>query len=179
MNSSPRQKWLLIAAAACVGILALDRVVLTPMISSWKSRSDRINQLDKSIGNGAILLDRRDSLQQRWAQIKDEALPADPPTAENQLLIAVNGWAASARFNVTSLKPRWVDDENLGARMEVRVSGTGTLEAAARFLHAIETSELPLRLEDVELRARDEAGRDIGLDARFSGLTSLSTEVKS
>lgn len=179
MNPQVRQRWLLIGAAACVLLLGADKIVLTPMISAWKDRSARIKELQQSVDGGELLIDRQDTLQSRWKQIAAEALPADAPTAENEVLNAVNGWASDSRFNVTSLKPRWIEDENLGRRLEVRVSGTGNLESVSRFIYALETSNLPLRLEDVSLSARDDSGREIGLDARFSGLTSSRQEVKS
>ena len=173
-----RKHWLLIAAGACVALLAADRVVIGPLSSTWKARSARIKDLAQSIENGRVLLDRRDALQTQWKEIEQQALSNDAPKAESKVLNAVNSWAAESRFTVTAVIPRWVEDETLGPRVEVRVSGTGDLEAVSRFLYALETSSLPLRLEDVEMRARNDTGREIGLDARFSGLTFSPKEEK-
>ncbi len=173
-----RKHLLLIAAGACVALLAADRVVIGPLTSTWKARSARIKELSQLIDNGRVLIDRRDSLQAQWKQIEEQALPTDAPKAENRVLTEVNGWASESRFAIAALIPRWVQDDTLGARMEVRVSGTGDLEAVARFLYALETSSLPLRVEDIEMRARNDTGREIGLDARFSGLTFTRKEEK-
>ncbi len=179
MTEAQRKQRLLLIAGVCVALLAGDRLVLSPLASSWKSRSARIQELKKSISNGNMLLDRRDTLLKRWDAAKTQVLPADGPTAENKVLSAVNGWASSSGLSVNSLLPRWIEDEDVGPRVEVRVSGTGNLDEVSRFLYELETSEMALRLESVELRARDDAGREIALDARFSGLTSLGKEPRS
>jgi len=179
MNERNRKRWLLLVAGACVLLLTADRFVLSPMAAAWKRRSVRIEELKSSIEKGRILLDRQDSLEERWDTVQKNALPVSPPAAENQVLTSVNSWAAASGLNVTALLPRWIEDKDLGPRMEIRVSGTGSLEAVTRFLFAVETSNVPIRADVVELRARDEAGRDISLDARLSGLTSTEIGGKS
>jgi len=163
MTEAQRKQRLLLIAGVCVALLAGDRLVLSPLASSWKSRSARIQELKKSISNGNMLLDRRDTLLKRWDAAKTQVLPADGPTAENKVLSAVNGWASSSGLSVNSLLPRWIEDEDVwpgGAVAGGAEPGDG-------------------RPVSVELRARDDAGREIALDARFSGLTSLGKEPRS
>ncbi len=179
MSEQNRKRWLLLVAGACVLLLTADRFVISPMASAWKKRSARIEELKSFIEKGEILLDRRDSLEARWQEVQKESLPANPPEAENQVLESVNTWAAASGFAVTGLIPRWIEDEEFGTRLEVRVSGSGSLESVSQFLYAVETSPTPLRVDLIEMRARDDAGRDIALDARLSGLTSIDGEGQS
>jgi hypothetical protein len=179
MNSQGRHRWLLIAAVACIVLLAGDRFILTPLMNTWKQRAMHIEQLEQSIENGELLLERSAMLEDRWAEANEAALPTDAAQAENLVLNAVNDWGGAAGFNITALKPRWMVDEELGPRLEIRVSGGGSLTAVSRFLYMLETDSLPLRLEDVELRARDDRGAELSLEARFSGLLPAAEENRS
>ena len=44
-----RQRWFMIAAGVAVGLLILDRLVLTPLADHWKKRSAEIANLQRSI----------------------------------------------------------------------------------------------------------------------------------
>jgi Tfp pilus assembly protein PilO len=178
MTDRQRKNWLLLAAVGCVLLLVGDRMVLSPLVNSWKSRSARIVELHKKINTGQMLLDRRDTLLTRWDAVKKGALPTNPTAAENAVLGAVHSWAASTGLSVTSILPRWIEDDKTGPRIELRVSGTGDMAAVGRFLYEIESSPMPLRLESVAMRARDDDGRSLSLEARFSGLIELERGKK-
>jgi len=68
MDSKRRETLLIIAAVACVALLAGDRLVLTPLGRVWKTRSVRIADLKTSVEKGEILLDRLDDLEKRWGK---------------------------------------------------------------------------------------------------------------
>lgn len=172
MSEAHRKRWLLVAAAACALLFLGDRFILGPLTASWKTRARRITELKTSIHNGQTLLDRGETLKERWSQAQANALPAEAPAAENALLGYVSAWASSSGVTVSALAPRWIEDETLGPRMEIRVSGSGSLSAISRFLYSVESSPAPLRLEVLELRARDDNGRELSVDARISGLTA-------
>jgi Tfp pilus assembly protein PilO len=170
MAAKRRERHLVIAALVCLGLLAGRSLVLGPIHEGWKARSVRIAELDGLVERGELLMDQSDAIGRRWAAMHERSLPADTSEAENKVIGAVGRWAADSRLTVTDRKPRWQLGEEEGGRLEVRVSGNGDMRAIARFLYELERDPLALRLEDVSVRARDDRGAELALEARFTGL---------
>ena len=90
MNLDPekRQKLLVVLALTGVGLLAGDRLVVSPLIKSWTARSENIAQLQKDIAKGQQLLERRDTVRSRWQEMRTNALPSEVSAAEGRVLEA-------------------------------------------------------------------------------------------
>lgn len=170
MGSDRRQRLLLIAAIICIGALAGDRFVVTPLCNLWKVRSSRISELKVNLTKGALLVDRGDAMRSRWAEMTQRSLPVERPAAESKVLAAVSRWTGASDIKVTSLKPRWIASEKEFTNVEFRVTATGSLGSIAQFLYDMETDPLALRAEDIELTTRDPRGGDLSLALRFTGL---------
>jgi hypothetical protein len=179
MTTEKRKHRLLLVAGLSLMLLAGDRLMLTPLVRTWKVRSARITEYRQSINRGELLLERRETLQERWLAASQAVLPADGAQAENRILDAVNDWSGVARIEITSFKPHWVDDDELGPRLEIQLSGSGDLKAISRFLYPIETDSLPFRMERVELHSSDDRGRGLTIEIRCSGLSALEKEGRS
>lgn len=170
MTAKRRERMLIAAAVTAVGLLVADRFVLTPLTALWKAQAEESGELAKQIADGALLVERATTLEERWKEMRRRSLPKSTSDAEDKLLNAVGKWAEDVSLQVDSIAPRWVMSEKEGSRLEVRLSAKGDMESIARFLHRLETDSLPVKLEDVELRPRDEKGQEMTLDARFSGI---------
>ena len=179
MGTNPRERLLIIAALVCIAAFAGDRFIVGPLVGAWKARNERIASLEQMVATGEQLLERREAITQRWDEMRARSLPADAADAENRVLNAVGDWAIASRLNVVALKPRQLlDNAQVFSGLEVRVSANGTLESVARFLYELERSPLPLRVENVEIRARDNNGADLSLETLFTGRV-LAGEAES
>jgi len=173
MAMQNRQKWLVVGAICCVSALALDQVVLPPLVGAWDDRAQRTAELEEMVEDGELLLAREDSVRERWAAMLERALPADAAAAEDIVLNAVNAWAERSRLNVTSIKPRWVRSDGPFKKLEVRATTLAAPAAIVRFLHALECDELPLCVEAAKLSSQDERGRALSLDLTFTALAAV------
>ena len=169
MNQAQRRRWLSIAAVAIVGLYFADRLLFTPLTSMWTARSEQIAELRKSVEAARTLIDRSEALEHRWEQMIEASLPADEGEAESLVLGSVSTWAAEAGVQVTALRPRWTDETGVRT-LECRATGFGTMRQLARFLYAIETSPLALKVEETTLAAADDTGSRLSIDVRFTGL---------
>jgi Tfp pilus assembly protein PilO len=165
-----RERILVVAAGVCIVLLMGDRFIVTPLYRLWKARAERISLLKQNLEKGALLLDRKGDIDQRWLDMNERSLSADIAEAENKILNAVNSWASRSSFNLSSIKPRWLHDEVNSKKLEFRLSGTGDVESLYRFLYEIESDSLAIKLEDIEISSRDEKTRDLALSVRFTGL---------
>ena len=176
MNSERRQRLLVIAALVCVGVLACDKLVVPPLYNLWSARAGRITELKELIEKGEVLADREGSVTRKWEAMNESGLPDGAAEAENLVLNSVNDWARDSRLSVMSLKPRWTQDKGDYRKLEVRAVAQGGLASVVRFLYALETAPLALRVDDLELTSRDDRGGSLTVDLRFSGLVLAEEE---
>jgi hypothetical protein len=174
-----RQQMLAIGAIAVVGIFVLDKVVISPLTKSWNARSAAIAQLRKSIDAGRTTLEREQITRKRWGDMRKNTLPSSGSEAEQKVLTEFDKWSRDSRISVTSIKPQWkrgaTDDYSV---LECRVDAAGSLATLTRFLYEVEHSSLALKVESVELTARDNNGQQLGLGLLVSGLRLAPMEGK-
>lgn len=166
-----RQRWLLIVAAAGLVLLALDRLVFTPLGRTWQAHRTEIVTLQQSIANGRTMLAQANEIRRAWVDMQSGALPKDAAQGEQELITAIDRWGRASGIELGSIKPQW----KRGATpryslLECRVDATGTLPALSRFIYELERSPLALRVDALELTSRDDYGRKIGLSLTVTGL---------
>lgn len=170
MNKMRREKQLLLLAAISIGILLGDRLVVSPLTNLWRERSGSIQDLRLKVERGQALIDRDQAMRARWDEMMHEALSESRAKSENDVLAAVFRWAEESRIAFHGIKPTWREHEEGHFTLECRANATGSLESIARFLFALETDPLALKVESLELAHRDEQGETLRMNLLFSGL---------
>jgi hypothetical protein len=173
MKIENRQQILAAAAIAVVGLLLLDRLVITPLIASWKKRNTEIVDLQKRIQNGDGLAARGTKLKSMWANMQTNTL--EEASAERKLLEAFQRWSDQSRITVSSIQPTRREDED-HISQECRANLSGDINSLSRFLYALERDPMALRVESLEVVARDESGRNLQIGLTVSGL--ILTEAR-
>jgi hypothetical protein len=163
-----RQQILAVAAIALVSLFLLDRLIVRPLTASWKARSERIAKLEKQINEGGAALKRADTIRNRWSEMQTNTLSAD--NAERRLLEAFNRWSRASNISISSIQPQWKRGDDEYMTLECHANASGPVNAMARFLYEIEKDPLALRIEAVEVQARDEAGQNLAVNLQVSGL---------
>lgn len=177
MQIKDRQRLLTYLAIAAVAVLLGEKVVYTPLVSAWKSRAARITELRRQITQGRTLLDRERILQSRWDHMRRNTLPSNPSAAEQRVYSAVDGWAQDSRVTVTSIVPQWKHEDDGYSTYQCRVDVSGTISSLSKFLYDIEKDPMPLKIESMEVGARDKQGQQLSMAMQFSGLV-LNLETK-
>ena len=75
MKINNRQQMLAVVAGATLALLLGDKLVLSPLVSSWKDRSARITHLRRDLLQGSLLLDRQETIRDRWNSMRTNTLP--------------------------------------------------------------------------------------------------------
>ncbi len=171
MNLKNRQQLLIVAAGLVVALFVLDRLVIGPLTTSWKQRSETISRLRESINQGQSLVDREPITRGAWNDMRRNTLPVNASQAEKTLLEAFDQWSRESRVTVNSIKPQWKRGATEGySLLECRIDAAGDLGTLTKFLYEVEHSEMALRVEAVELTARDNDGKQLALGLLVSGL---------
>ncbi len=169
-----KQGILFLLAGLSFALLVLDRIVLTPLAGAWKERTEKISELGESIEQAELLVEREQSYRRAYQEALAARLPVQSSDAEIEMLKALQRWTEESGLRLSSYRPRFIEGEDDRSRLECRASGDGSIENAARFLYAIESDPLAVRLESVELLARNPNGSELSLQVRLSSL--LRTE---
>jgi hypothetical protein len=179
LNLPNRQRWLVIIAGAGLLLLVLDRIVFTPLGNLWQAHATEIVQLGRNVANGTSLIGRADQTGRVWAGMEAGALPAEPAQAEQSLIASIDRWGRASSIEVGSIKPQWKRGaSDRYSLLECRIEATGTQTTLSRFLYELEKSPLALRIDSVELSARDDRGQKLGLNVVVSGLRLVPLEVR-
>lgn len=177
MEIRNRQKLLIILAAIAVAILLGDRVIFTPLVNQWKERTAKIAELKKSISGGTALLQREQTIRERWSQMETNALPGNVSVAESRMLNAFDKWSRDSRVVVTAIKPQWKPTDEDYMTFECQAEATGNMDALARFLYEIEKDPLGLKFQGLEISTRDASGQQLALTLQLSALLLKQPEL--
>jgi hypothetical protein len=165
-----RQQLLLILAGVVFGLLIADKLVFTPLVESWKARTVRIADLRKKVDDGEKLVLRADALRSRWEDMRGGALTNNNSFAEQKVLQSFDRWSQDARISVNSISPQWKRNrDETFQTLECRVDASGSIGALARFLFNLEQDPIALRVDAIEISARDQ-GQNLSLALQVSGL---------
>jgi len=170
MQIKNRQQLLMIVAGVAFALWLGDSLVFTPLVKLWRSRATRVVELRKRVHDGEALVRRELAIRSRWSQMQSNTLPDNASLAEQQVLAAFDKWSQDARVSVNSITPQWKRDSDDYTTLECRVDASGSVGTLGRFLYNIEKDPMALRVESVEITARDKDGQQLSLGLQLSGL---------
>ena len=171
METKNREKMLLIAVAACVGLYLVNLLIINPLYSGWTARQANIAKLRETISNGKTTLGSAQSIEDQWNRMKTNTLSTDQTVAESQLYKAFQNWANTSRVVLVGQKPQIKDSEDpTYSNEEWHADVTGSLDQIFSFLYSVEGGPIGLRVDSIELASRDDGGQQLALGLTVSGL---------
>jgi hypothetical protein len=99
-----------------------------------------------------------------------KALTNNLSSAEQQVFRAVDAWAQDTGVIVNAVTPQWKHDSDDYVTYECRIDATGDIGRLSQFIYRAEREPLALRMESVELSARDKEGQQLSLALQMNGL---------
>ena len=178
MKIKNRQEFLVMLTVAAFALLVGVNFILEPLGGWWSARQTQIKELRTKVDDGNHLLKRESGIRSRWKEMSANALPANTSLAEQKLLTAVDSWSRSSGAEVTSLMPQWKNESTNYLTLTCRVETAGNLGTLSRFLYDLERGPLALRLDSLELTARDKEGQQMTLSTEINGLALVQPEKK-
>jgi len=178
MKIENRQQFLLQLTVAVLALYVGVNFILTPLGSWWSARQTQIKELRTKVQAGQQLIKRAPGIRKHWSEMQANALPASPSLAEQQLLKSVDEWSRSSGAEVTSLMPQWKNESTNYLTLTCRVETSGNLGTLSKFLYDLEQGPQALRLDSVELSARDKDGQVMTLSTEINGLALIPQDKK-
>ncbi len=169
MEIKNRERTLLITAIAALVLLVGNSLIYEPLAKSWHDRSDRIKKLQQDVARGTQLLDQRQRLESRWQKMETNTFSTEVSLAQSSLLKAFERWEQDSRIKIDRIAPQWKSGDDY-SKLECRADASGSLDSVLRFLYDVEKDQLALKVEMVEISARDNDGQQLSLGLQLSGL---------
>ena len=165
-----RQRLLITVAVCAVALFAADELVRAPLMKAWNSRAERINTLRNKVARGKMLVQRERAIRNHWTEWQHKALTNNTSAAEQQIYRAIDAWAQDTGVIVNAITPQWKHDSDDYITFDCRVDAAGDINRLSRFLYRAEREPMALRIESVELAARDKEGQQLSLGLQLNGL---------
>ena len=159
---SVRERGLIAAAGAVLGLLVLRFIVLSPFLAYRESLREEIASHREMLENDRAYLARAgevtknlELLRARSAEIRTQLVPGDTPTlAAASLQDVLHSLAAEKGINIQSTQVMREDTVGGFRRIAVRITVTGELRPLADFLSGVEYGPRRVTLPYVEVSRR-------------------------
>ena len=174
MKIETRQQFLIVLTIAVAALFFSERLIYEPLAGWWSAREQKVVALRKQVQDGRRLLQREQAIRDGWDRMRTNTLPADTSLAEQQVLKAFDNWSQDSYVSITGLTPQWNNDATNYLTVDWRVEASGDLGALTRFLYDAEQGSMALKLESVDLSAKDDTGQQLTLGLQVSGLAFTS-----
>ena len=176
MVLSKRERIILIATLASVGLFIVNTFVIEPVQAKLDEMESQRQQLLGELNEGEMLIGNHRRMQEKWKAMLSDGLRNDAE-AESRVLSALREWSGAASLALSSIKPERVASDKGLQEMIFTVAGKGSLDSVARFLWQIETAALPVKIKDMQLGSSSESGDSMSLQLHLSALY-LGTQKK-
>jgi len=169
MGLSKRERIILIAALASVGLFVAVKFVIDPVQAKRNELESQRQQLMGDLNEAELLIGNHGRMQKKWNAMLSDGL-RNETEAESRILDALREWSAGANMALSSIRPERTSSNRGLREMIFTVAGRGTLDSVAYFLWQIETAVLPVKIKDMQLGSSSEAGDSMSLQLHLSAL---------
>lgn len=172
MILSKREKMILYGAIAMLVLFIGNQFVINPVLGHINKTHDERLALQSEVEDMENLLDRKKDIQAEWKGRLENGLSDQPAATESALYkLMTDEWPAASGFSLPSInRQRNTSNDTPCQEIIFSVSGSGTLEAAARLLYEIEQSRMPVRISNLQMSSPEDNGWVINLSMRLSVL---------
>ena len=169
MVMSKRERYIGIATIAVVGILALDRLVVTPLIDRKADLDSKLSSARDDMDAATRLMSTSRRLARDWRDMTGSAanggtkLKVTESDAESQILNSIGEWAQRSGFNVQTTKRERTEKEKDFVKLTYRVTATATMRQVGEFLWLMQTASVPVRITDIQMNSRKDGTDDLAV----------------
>jgi Tfp pilus assembly protein PilO len=151
-----REKVLAIIAVSVILSTFIFAVIIEPQLDKRKSRLARMHQLQLKLMKmrGDLLIkDRIDSI---YSQIKPLIVSNGTDQQEISLFTReLRNLYSKLRVNTRTIKILPIVNEEFYKRLSIRIEMSGHIQEIINFIHSVETYHNPIRIEQLNITARE------------------------
>jgi hypothetical protein len=170
MALSTRERTVTLVVLFACAAFVVDSVVIAPYLTARHTLADRKQKQQLELDKAHRILDAEKRLRRKLALLSGRIKP-DPAAAEAQLLHLLSDFQQQAGVaNASFQRVRTAEDHGY-THLTYHVSATGSMASLAMLLYRIETSAIPLRVDDVQVAPRHDPGDELIVQLNLSTLS--------
>ena len=150
---SKREKMILLASSFFVLLTFSDRLMIGPIINTYKSLDQQTLDLQMNIKHSMHLLAQKERIKQQAEKLASFSVKEKSPEEETgALLKLVEDLANQSSVNLLYIKPANAKTTEVGKKYYVTLECEAKMEQLITFFHKIEDSSHLLRIEHYEIQ---------------------------
>lgn len=178
MILSKREQHLAIGAGATVACLLTYWLIIGPSIDQFSVIKAGKRDADQQLRQAKELFAQQTLLQKVWSDMQKGGLKADASQAESQALNEVLNMADKSGVSLTGLKPERSITQGKFQVIGFTMTGSGTMQKISQLVWLIESTTIPMQMNDLQITPRKEATDDLSVRLSFTTLCQLSEPEK-
>lgn len=168
MKRNSSKHLLTIVALCLLGLLAFDRLLLSPYLTTRTRLASEKKELSLLLRQDRELFERKELWATQWENLKKAGFSIDPGEAENNALKSVREWISTSGLTLVSLKPERIVTKKGAKNISIQALCAGTIPKITEFLWHIESSSLPLKITGLQLSMGKEERGELSLQVRIA-----------
>jgi hypothetical protein len=169
---SAREKKVAISAGAAIALFIGYTVIWEPYTANLDDIDARHAVAAQQLQDDTSLFVKRDRLAKIWTAMQAHGLKTDQSQADSQLQHAILDWEQAAGVSQQTLKQDQPRKEGDFQVITYRVTATGGMRSIVRFVWALETAAIPVRLTDMRITPEKEGTDDLSVQLGVSTLSA-------
>lgn len=163
MAMTQRERYIGIVTLAVVGILLLDRIIVTPLMDQKADLDTKLVSArdDQASANRLFATSRR--LDREWHVAAGRSLKSNESEAESQILNAIGEWVQYSGISMSATKRERTEKDKEFVKITYRATATGTMRQVGQFLWKIQTAAIPVRITDISINSRKDGTDDLAV----------------
>lgn len=153
MAISTRERYISFACVLAGAILAVDQLAWTPYLEHRSELLEQRQNKLKEVTEARILLGREKHLRALLAKM-GPSLESDASATEVRIFHLVHDWEQQSGVNNLSFHRVRAVDEAGFSHLTFHVSAGGGMASVASLIYAVETAQIPLRIDDLHVTPR-------------------------
>ena len=170
MVASKRERIIGLLTAGVLAVLALDKLVLTPLMQRGADATAALEIATAEQEAATMLIDNRGRMERRWRTMLAGGIKADVPEAETYALESIRGFGEDAGVKFNTLNPDRSETREHFQVVYVSTSCTGTMRQISEFLWRVQTTQIPMRVTFMQVSSRRPGTDDLTLQLGVSTL---------
>jgi len=166
---SKRERYIAIGVMAAAAIFVFDQSLYSPYAAARDSVARDREMVNTQLANADRLFERRRNLTKVLAEIQRDGLKSSRSQAVSQAQQSVLDWAKAADLKVF-FGAEHDSQQNQFQVISFEATSNGTMLSLSRLLWSIETTKLPIRVNEVQLSPRKDGVDDLTLKMNLSTL---------
>lgn len=175
---SHREKMIVTVTAVVLGLFLLDHFIVRPFYESLDELSTQRQTLQGKLDDARQTLAASHSARRRWAQFRAGGLQTDASATENNFLNAIRSWSGESRLPLASIRPDRSWSNHGLQEMTFQAGANGTMGGISAFLYRVETTQLPIRIREIQIASRTEGKDDLSMQLRLSTVWEDVTQTQ-